>query len=325
MPQDYKSAAQAILGRHTTTIPIIGKAVYVNTETLGTDLAVQSLSYLLAVCQVFDLLSSSYDRAFTSYYFIKNTSDAVLMRIARYKQGNALLVSINRWVGQEKLANGGNWVGEFKIVEDRIYTARRQAGQLINYDPHEIRQLYDYEIPVGGNKEIRYELPAEGANYVVYNRNDVRKDGLDQFGTLETIKAIWKIAEVWKSKGTGAYFEVGDISRAGGLNTSAHDTHEDGKAFDMRPMRNDGGVSTKPFTWKEIPPYHRDWTKAFIRMVRQLYPGTLFYFNDPDIFQDPEFRGIVIQYGEENSPEAHDNHIHIILPGGERGKKEKGN
>lgn len=124
MSQNYKSAAQAILGRHTTTIPIIGKDVYVNTETLGTDLAVQSLSYLLAVCQVFDLLSSSYDRAFTGYYFIKNTSDAVLLRLARFKQGNALLVSINRWVGRQKLARGGSWIVEFKIVEDRIYAAR---------------------------------------------------------------------------------------------------------------------------------------------------------------------------------------------------------
>jgi len=37
--------------------------------------------------------------------------------------------------------------------------------------------------------------------------------------------------------------EIGDISRAGGLDTSAHETHEDGKAFDMRPIRNDGKVS----------------------------------------------------------------------------------
>jgi len=100
------------------------------------------------------------------------------------------------------------------------------------------------------------------------------------------------------------------------LKTSAHDTHKDGKAFDMRAIRNDGGISTVPFTWKEVPPYHRDWTKAFIRMVLQLYPGSIIYFSDKQIYEDPEFQGKVIKYPD------HDNHLHVILPGGERGKKE---
>jgi len=71
-----------------------------------------------------------------------------------------------------------------------------------------------------------------------------------------------------------------------------------------------------PFTWKEVPPYHRDWTKAFIRMVLQLYPGSIIYFSDKQIYEDPEFQGKVIKYPD------HDNHLHVILPGGERGKKE---
>ena len=291
------------------------------TESLGTDLSVQSLSYLLAVCQVFDLLSSVYDRAFTGYYFIKNTPDAVLLRLARYKQGNALLISINRWVDREKLTQGGNWVGEFKIVEERIRTILRQAGQLINYNPHGVRELYDYEIPPNGNKEIRFELPEEGADYVIYNRNDVQKDGLDQIGTLETIQAIWKIAEVWKSKGTGAYFEIGDISRAGGLDTSEHESHEDGKAFDMRAMRNDGGFG-KPFALDpntfEHPWYHRIYTANFIRMIKQLYPSIIVYFNDKNIYDNPEFSGYV-KYMEK-----HFDHLHIVLPGGERIIKKEG-
>ena len=246
MPQTYKSIALAIVARHTTTTPIVRIEISVNTETLGADLAVQSLSYLLAVCQVFDVLSSSYDRTFAGYYMIKNTSDADLLRIARYKQGNALLYAISEFVGRNKLTQAGKWVGEFNIVQERIYSARRQAGKLIDYNPHGVRELHDYEIPPNGKKEIRFELPEEGANYLVYNRNDELVDGLDQIGTKETIDAIFKIAEIWKSKGTGAHFEVGDIARAGGLNTSAHETHEDGKAFDMRPMRNDGGNGT-PF------------------------------------------------------------------------------
>lgn len=319
MAEDYKPIAKAIINRHTSKIPMTNIGINVNTETLGADLSVQLLSYLLAVCQVFDELVYI-DKTWTGFYMIKNTSDAILLRVAGSKQGNALLNSIHQWVGQNKLTQGGKWVNEFNTVQERIYTARRQAGTLINYNPHGLRELQDYEIPAGGNKDIRFELPEEGANYFVYNRNDVQRDGLDQIGTKETIEAIWNIAATWKSKGTSAHLEIGDISRAGGLDTSEHETHEDGKAFDMRPMRNDGGRGT-PFalnadSYHQI--YHRDWTKGFIRMVRQLYPGTFFYFNDKYIYEDAEFSGFV------KFMAAHFDHLHVILPGGERLVKKEG-
>jgi hypothetical protein len=134
--------------------------------------------------------------------------------------------------------------------------------------------LFDYEMPSGGKRDVCWELPSEGNGlYSTYNRNDELADGLDQIGTYQTIQAILTLAKAWKNRNTGAILEIGDISRAGGLDTSAHETHEDGKAFDMRPLRNDGGSGT-PIGLDATsyhPLYHRDWTKAFIKLVQNLY------------------------------------------------------
>jgi hypothetical protein len=311
MPQDYKSIALAIIGRHTYRLSGLDE------KGLGKALAPQLYSYLLAVCQVFDELKDRKERMWVGYYMIDATPDAALKIVAKYKEANGLMRAIY-WSLNEYSAFWGSDKDGFNRCKRRIEDALSYKDSLKPYNPYGMRELQDYEIPIGGNKNIRFELPEEGANYIVYNRNDEIVDGLDQVGTKETIEAIFRIAEVWRSKGTGAYFEVGDISRAGGLDTSAHKTHEDGKAFDMRPLRNDGGISNKPFTWEEVPPYHRDWTKAFIRMVLQLYSGSIIYFNDPLIFDTDEFRGRVLKMGQKGTKEAHENHLHVILPGGER-------
>lgn len=99
------------------------------------------------------------------------------------------------------------------------------------------------------------------------------------------------------------------------MDTSAHKTHEDGKAFDVRPLRNKASDG-KGFTWKEVPPYHQDWTIEIIRTILRLYSGSIIYFNDDQIYDSSEFRGKVISYPD------HDNHLHITLPGGARGDKE---
>jgi hypothetical protein len=79
----------------------------------------------------------------------------------------------------------------------------------------------------------------------------------------------------------------------------------------MRPLRNDGGQGSF-FIWSEVPPYHREWTKLFIKMVRNLYPGSIIYFNDPKILDDSDFKAFVM------FDNGHDNHLHVIFPGGER-------
>ncbi len=172
-------------------------------------------------------------------------------------------------------------------------------------------------MPENGKKEICWELPVEGDGFISFNRNDVDADGLDQIGTYQTIQAILTIAKTMRGKGC-PILEIGDISRAGGLVTSAHKTHNDGKAFDMSPIRNDGKISERGFTYKDIPPYHRAWTIEVIRTVKRLYSGSTIYFNDPDIFKDQEFRGYVVKMGEDDAPDAHANHLHIIFSGGER-------
>jgi hypothetical protein len=181
--------------------------------------------------------------------------------------------------------------------------------------------LFDYEMPSGGKRDVCWELPSEGNGlYSTYNRNDELADGLDQIGTYQTIQAILTLAKAWKNRNTGAILEIGDISRAGGLDTSAHETHEDGKAFDMRPLRNDGGSGT-PIGLDATsyhPLYHRDWTKAFIKLVQNLYPGSVVYFNDKFIYEDPEFRNFV------KFADKHFDHLHIIFPGGERATNKKG-
>lgn len=182
-------------------------------------------------------------------------------------------------------------------------------------------------MPDNGRSEICWELPVEGDGFVTYKRNDELADGLDQIGTYQTIQAILMIAKTMRGKTISGQpcpiLEIGDISRPGGLDTSVHETHEDGKAFDMRPLRNDGRISEKEFTWKEVPPYHRAWTIEVIRTILRLYSGSVIYFNDDQIYSDPEFRGRVIQYGEKDSPESHDNHLHVIFSGGQRGTKER--
>jgi hypothetical protein len=232
-----------------------------------------------------------------------------------------LLRAIDSWIYNSTYSFRGDYVGDFKIVRQRISVALQQAGKLGAYNTNGFRQLYDYEIPTGGKREICWELPEEGAGYKVYKRNDVIEDGLDQIGTEHTIKSIVYLARTWtgQSDNLGVWLEIGDISRAGGLNTSAHDTHEDGKAFDMRPMRNDGGYGS-PFkideNTYEHPLYHRIHTANFIRLVLRLYPGSIVYFNDKNIYSLPEFAGKVFP------DPGHFDHLHVIFPGGERDKNE---
>ncbi len=112
------------------------------------------------------------------YYMIDAASDAALKILAQYKQGNALMKAIYRSLNEYSAFWGSDKDG-FNRCKRRLETALSYKGNQKTYNPHGMRELQDYEIPAGGNKTIRFELPEEGANYVVYNRNDELKDGLD--------------------------------------------------------------------------------------------------------------------------------------------------
>jgi hypothetical protein len=315
MPENEKAIALEMIAKHSSFLGNVDR------EALGKHLAQQVLSYLLVVYQVFDELKSYDDKSWTGFYLIKSLEDVGLYKLAKYKEGNALLNIIDRWLfANPDSLRGGN-IDNFRIIRQRIFAAKRQAGNIVNYNTTGFRQLYDYEIPPNGNKEICWELPEEGTGYKVYKRNDEPIDGLDQIGTEHTVKSIVYLAKIWTGQNQGVWLEIGDISRAGGLDTSAHKTHEDGKAFDMRPLRNDGGYGT-PFALDantcEHPLYHRDHTANFIRLVNKLYPGSIIYFNDKHLYNLPEFSS----YLKFNND--HFNHLHVIFPGGARDKDKNG-
>lgn len=51
-------------------------------------------------------------------------------------------------------------------------------------------------------------------------------------------------------------------------------------------------------------------SKEFIRLVRRLYSTNEFYFNDAGIYGKSEFSGFVTKAG------GHDDHLHVMFPGG---------
>jgi len=170
------------------------------------------------------------------------------------------------------------------------------------------------------DKDISWQLPRRGVGYVVYNPDDLAdanpkrkrklrdRYGYDQIGTKETVSAMIKIAKKWHSKYPNKPLQYGDISRHGGIDTPDHSTHEDGKAFDMRPLRKDNNLG--PLTYNSRI-YSRKLTKDLILIVRGLFSGTRFLFNDNQLnAQDRSTRTFV------NPAKGHNNHLHIIFAGG---------
>jgi N-acetylmuramoyl-L-alanine amidase/peptidoglycan hydrolase-like protein with peptidoglycan-binding domain len=161
--------------------------------------------------------------------------------------------------------------------------------------------------------DIIWELPEKGVGYINYNRNDsIGKPSdyndtmyLDEIGTKETIEKIIEIGREWNKLHADQPLQIGDLSRPGGIDTPDHATHMNGKAFDMRPLRKtdgDGG-----FKYTDTAIYSQDLTKEFIRMVRNLYPATTFYFNDDVIYKAKEFSSFVSKQA------GHNNHLHVMF------------
>ena len=115
--------------------------------------------------------------------------------------------------------------------------------------------------------------------------------------------SIKEIAGIWNRDNHNGLIQIGDLSRPGGLDTTQHEGHEDGKIFDMRPLRNDGLTGPLDFN---SPSYSQESTKEFIRSVKRLYPSSRIIFNDPDIAGQGEFN-----YVESDNQHIHDNHLHI--------------
>jgi hypothetical protein len=270
------------------------------------------------VYQIFVILDN-YSTLDVGCKFLSNIAYAGLQKLVETNDGLFLCKMLHYWL------NGGVRVmvkplpcmfiaanlTDLKTLIDNSERKRNQTAQP--------RQLTQAEIDTYKKKakkgeafkdDVVWELPENGTGFITYKRNDVSKDGLDQIGTKETVDRIIAIAIDWNAKHPDRILQIGDISRPGGLDTSQHATHEDGKIFDMRPMRKDN--QTGPLTYHQTAVYDVDLTKEFIKLVRAKVPGSTVLFNDKAIHTDDAELAPYVS----PSDASHDNHLHIIFPGG---------
>ena len=297
-----------------TEAETIWRQYYGNPEGLALRLTEICLTKLGVVYQVFAILDnySDYD---VGCWFWKKLNNATLQKLLETNEGIYFCKQLYN------LLNGG-WSGFplqpscyinpgelllFKVLVDGAKEKPNQTAQP--------RRLTEAEIGFykkkGGkqkfNENIVWEIPESGAGFVAYNRNDVKAEGLDQIGTKETIEAIIRIGQEWNALHADRKMQIGDISRPGGLDTSQHEGHQDGKIFDMRPLRNDGATGKGANLTYNSPSYHRDLTKEFIQMVKRLYPNIFIRFNDGEIAGKGEFTYV----HKDKGGTVHNDHLHL--------------
>ncbi len=146
------------------------------------------------------------------------------------------------------------------------------------------------------NSRIDTDLGSRGPGWVTYNR-----DGNDQFGTPRTVARLKAVFAEWNRRHPDSPMSVGDMSRRGGGHFPPHSTHQNGKQVDLRPQ-NRGGDNT-PMTWQSGQ-YSREKTREFMKLVKQMVPGTRFLFNDPKLIAE----------GLSSRAGGHDNHLHLMFP-----------
>lgn len=173
-------------------------------------------------------------------------------------------------------------------------------------------ETYAKEKGLSFDASITWDLPTSGTGFTTYNIDDLKGKkgddyGYDQIGTKETIDAMINIGVEWNKLHADRLIQYGDVSRPGGMDTPDHSTHMDGKAFDMRPLRNDANVgSAGRVPTPSDPAYNRAYTKEFMLLVRKLYPGTTIYYNDSTINNDAAFSFVTRM-------SHHDDHLHVML------------
>lgn len=274
--------------------------------------------------------------------FIDQTVQSVFINIGLTPNGKILVEKINQIIKCDVSGNAA--AARCLKIQTVINTGAKAVGEVGKVKTESVgednpRKLSDVEMNwyvnydaskdvfLGGVKkpfrpEVCWQLPRKGSGYVVYSPNDLTNEGrksqgkrllndkygFDQIGTKETIEGMIRIAREWNALHPDRLLQYGDISRPGGINTPDHGTHNTGKAFDMRPLRNDAQLGNVPTP--NDSSYHRDLTKEFILLVRKLYPINEFYYNDKQIYNDAEFKGFV------SRSDGHDNHLHVMFPGG---------
>jgi hypothetical protein len=154
------------------------------------------------------------------------------------------------------------------------------------------------EQPTPTDSSIETLLPPEGAGYTTFNRET---GGADQFGRETTINVIKELGRLWAPKHPNTPFAVGDISRRGGGPFPPYASHREGREFDIRPLTNNGRNETTNIGASN---YSSDLTAELINLIKERFPGTVIFFNDPAIIQKELAKSLA----------GHDNKIHVRLP-----------
>ncbi len=190
--------------------------------------------------------------------------------------------------------------------DDREGRLTEEEKRLLGAAPAEVPQAV--ALSVGGptwsralssfnNTRIDVALPSGASDYMAYKPY--------MFGTARTIETLKRIAERHRQQ-NGLMLRVGDIAKQGGGRIPDHNSHRDGKIFDLDLVFNDGRTTAEPdrdsvnATWRS-PAYDRDATRKLIKIIKAIRPEAQILFSDPVLVRE----GLVRQFTN------HDNHLHV--------------
>lgn len=330
MAQDDKTRAKALIDKYD------GYLSSLDVDGLCNELSQTVMSWTYTVYEVFEVMRERGYSQTALEQVATNLTDRIndtnLIELAKSRDGTTLLNRIQYLMNCE--ANPNQAICQrtstaFQRVKDQLReqdkkkpndtaVPRKLSEEEINYYKAKAKKGEKF------NMEIIWELPQNGTGFAAYNKDDTA-EGLDQIGTKETIEKIIIIANNWYSFPQKPdlpplrHLQIGDVSRPGGIDTGIHGTHQDGKIFDMRPLRK--VMSDTSLTYNS-PDYSIELTREFIRLVRRLYPDTKFLYDDPQILNDAEFSGFTrkgpLKKNKKTGKleETHNNHLHVIFTGG---------
>jgi tetratricopeptide (TPR) repeat protein len=149
----------------------------------------------------------------------------------------------------------------------------------------------------GGDPQISAQLPVEGKGYFVFNYNLAHT-----YGRPELINLVTSIAAAWAARHPNQRLVVGDLSQRGGGPLPPHgDDHQDGREVDIWAISNTGASEpTNIFA----PNYSRELTTELIKLIQQVNPQAVVYFDD----------GPLAAAGLVRATVDHSNYLHVILP-----------
>ncbi|MBV9923447.1 MAG: ATP-binding protein [Acidobacteria bacterium] len=149
----------------------------------------------------------------------------------------------------------------------------------------------------GNDPAITAQLAADGPGYVLFNGQTANAYGRPEF--VELIRAI---AAAWEKRHPESKLVVADISLRGGGNFPGHGgDHQDGREVDIWPLTSNG--QPEP-TNIYAPNYSRELTTELVKLIKQVNPSALVYFDDPTL----------VSAGLVRATLDHNNHMHVYLP-----------